>query len=302
MSEDGTVPHRLRGSLAGRTRYDRAGQGQPVVLLHGLGMKAAIWAPQREALATEYDVIAPDMLGHGGSSLPPDEARLCDYSDQLLALLDGLGLAAAHLVGHSMGALISLDFALAHPERVLSVAALNGVYCRSAEQRAAALRRAAALAREGNLASPEDTLARWFGDPVPAALAPHAETARAMLGSVDPVGYARTYRVFAGSDAEHRGRLERLAMPALFMTGEFDPNSTPQMSRAMAAAAPFGRCEILAGERHMMTLTAPLLVSERIRAFHRDIAQGAFSADQAHSRTEHASSGRPAQTNLSSQG
>lgn len=299
MSEEGTVPHMLRGSLAGLTRYDRAGQGQPVVLLHGLGMKAAIWAPQREALARDYDVVAPDMLGHGGSSLPPEEARLSDYSDQLLALLDGLGLGAAHLVGHSMGALIALDFALAHPQRVLSVAALNGVYCRSAEQQAAALQRAAALAREGNRASPDDTLARWFGDPVPPALAPHAATARAMLGSVDPVGYARTYRVFAGSDAEHRGRLERLAMPALFVTGELDPNSTPQMSRAMAAAAPFGRCEILAGERHMMTLTAPLLVSERIRAFHRDVAEGAFSANRQHTDANPPSSGRPVITRMS---
>ena len=78
MSEEGTVPHRLRGSLAGLTRYDRAGQGQPVVLLHGLGMKASIWAPQREEFARDYDVVAPDMLGHGGSSLPPEEARLSD--------------------------------------------------------------------------------------------------------------------------------------------------------------------------------------------------------------------------------
>lgn len=282
MSDEGTIPHRLRGSLRGVTRYSRAGRGRPIVLLHGLGMRASIWSPQVEALARDYDVVTFDMLGHGGSSLPPEDAVLSDYSDQLLSLLDGLGIAAAHIVGHSMGALISLEFALAHPERVLSIAALNGVYCRSPEQRAAALRRAAALATEGNLASPDDTLARWFGDPVPAALAPHAETTRAMLQTVNPAGYARTYGVFASADAQHHGRLERLAVPALFMTGEFDPNSTPGMSHAMAAAAPCGRCEILAGERHMMTLTAAALVTERLRSFHREAARQALAATASH--------------------
>uniref|UniRef100_UPI001EF8B941 alpha/beta fold hydrolase n=1 Tax=Stenotrophomonas maltophilia TaxID=40324 RepID=UPI001EF8B941 len=61
-------------------------------------------------------------------------------------------------------------------------------------------------------------------------------------------------------------------VPALFMTGECDPNSTSDMSRAMADAAPRGRLAILPGQRHMMTMTAPLDVAERLRAFHRDVA------------------------------
>lgn len=274
MSED-TIRHRLRGGQDGATRYGRAGRGEPLVLLHGLGMTSSIWAPQVAALRDAYDVVTPDMLGHGGSSLPPADPALADYADQLVSLLDALRIPAAHIAGHSMGALIALEFALTHPGRILSVAALNGVYCRTAEQKAAALRRAAALETD-EAPSPGDTLARWFGDPVPVALTRQAEIARGMLESVDPVGYARTYRLFAGADEQHRGKLEQLAVPALFMTGECDPNSTPDMSRAMAAAAPRGQLAILPGERHMMTMTAPLEVAERLRAFHRDVAlQGA---------------------------
>jgi pimeloyl-ACP methyl ester carboxylesterase len=164
-----------------------------------------------------------------------------------------------------MGALVALEFALRRPERVRGVAALNGVYCRTPEQRAAVERRAHAL--EGGSGSPEETIARWFGDPVPPALIHQAESARKHLRSADPVGYARAYRLFAVSDEAHRGRLEGLAVPALFMTGELDPNSTPAMSRAMAAAAPNGRCEVLPGERHMMPMTAPEAVNARLRAF-----------------------------------
>ena len=230
-------------------------------------MNASVWRAQIDALSADYDVVAYDMLGHGGSRLPPADPRLSDYAGQLLALVDGLDLAAFHVVGHSMGALVSLEFALAHPERVRSVVALNAVYCRTPEQKAAVLHRASALEAPEPSDSPEATIARWFGDPVPSSLAAEAEMVRRLLLSVDRAGYSRTYRLFAKSDEVHRGKLERLSVPALFMTGELDPNSTPAMSRAMSAAARNGRCEIIPGARHMMTVTAPQEVNRRLRAF-----------------------------------
>jgi flavin reductase (DIM6/NTAB) family NADH-FMN oxidoreductase RutF/pimeloyl-ACP methyl ester carboxylesterase len=261
------VPHRLRGGSDGVTTGLRAGAGAPVVLVHGVGMAAEIWQPQIAALSGGHEVIACDLLGHGGSSLPPEDPELADYAAQLLAVMDGLGLARAHVVGHSMGALVALELALLHPGRVLGVVALNAVYCRSPAQRRAVQARAAGLAAAGDPGATAATIARWFGDPVPAALAGAAETARRLLGSVDPVGYARTYGLFARADEAHRGRLPGLAVPALFLTGADDPNSTPAMSEAMAAAAPHGRCEIVAGERHMMALTADAEISRRIAGF-----------------------------------
>ena len=131
------------------------------------------------------------------------------------------------------------------------------------------LRRAQSLEADGNPSTNEGTIARWFGDPVPSELADQAEVVRGLLRCVDPVGYARTYRLFAESDEAHKERLKDLAIPALFMTGELDPNSTPAMSRAMADAAPQARCDIVPGVRHMMSLTAPDEVNARLRAFGR---------------------------------
>jgi len=272
-TDGGLIPHRLRGAVAGTTRYRREGRGAPLLLLHGLGMNGSVWAPQVEALRGSYDVVTFDMLGHGGTSLPPRDATLTDYADQVLSVMDALGIESAHLAGHSMGALISLEVALTHPQRVRSVAPLNGIYGRTPEQRAAALQRAAMLAMATAPTDPTDTLRRWFGEPVPPQWRPAADTARALLESVNPQGYAITYRLFAESDSRHRGRLQTLRMPALYMTGEFDPHSTPEMSRAMAEETPSGRCEIIAGERHMMTLTAPALIAARLQVFHADIAE-----------------------------
>jgi flavin reductase (DIM6/NTAB) family NADH-FMN oxidoreductase RutF len=266
-SETFRIAHTLRGEIAGATSGIRAGKGEAVILVHGVGMAADIWAPQVETLSRGYNVVAYDMLGHGGTTLPPADPRLSDYADQLLSVMNGLGIAQAHIVGHSMGALVVLEFALSHPERASSVTALNAVYCRTAEQRAAVQKRAASL-EAGNPANAlEATITRWFGDPISDRLAAAAAKTRHFLQSVDPVGYARTYGLFASTDDAHRSRLQTLRVPALFMTGEGDPNSTPAMSLAMAEAAPDGRCEIVPGERHMMALTAPDEISARLLGF-----------------------------------
>lgn len=268
-TEFGVAPFSARDGAAGLTAWRRSGRGTPVVLIHGVGMRADVWAPQMAALAARHDVIAYDMLGHGASSLPPEAPGLADYADQLRALLDHLGVAAAHVVGHSMGALVALEFALTHPTRTLSLVALNAVYRRSPAQRAAVEARAEALDGVGGVegGASAGTLARWFGAPVPADLAPVVAAVEARLATVDPVGYARTYRLFACSDDAHVGRLATLAVPALFMTGADDGNSTPAMSEAMAADAPHGRVEILPGARHMMALADAEAVNARLLAF-----------------------------------
>ncbi|MEW6345918.1 MAG: alpha/beta fold hydrolase [Pseudomonadota bacterium] len=239
-----------------------------VVLIHGVGMNQSVWSSQIEPLtAAGYRVAAYDMLGHGESALPTAAPTLDEYASQLNALLDAMGVERAHVVGHSMGALVALEFALTHPQRTLSVVALNAVYDRTPAQREAVMTRAATLGDPPFDTGIDATLSRWFGDPVPRHLTQAAQAVRALLLSVDPIGYARTYQLFARSDDAHVGRLAGLAVPALFLTGECDPNSSPAMSRAMAAAAPLGHAEIIANERHMMNVTDPGRVNERLLAF-----------------------------------
>ena len=95
--------------------YREAGQGAPVVLIHGVGLQSAAWGPQVEALAKTNRVIALDMPGHGGSSPLTDGATLPDFVAWLHRALDALGLNQVSLAGHSMGALITLGFAATPP-------------------------------------------------------------------------------------------------------------------------------------------------------------------------------------------
>lgn len=262
-------PDATRSGKAGATAFTVTGRGDPVVLVHGVGMDQAFWAPQVADLARDFTVVTLDMLGHGHSDLPAADVTLADYARQVADLLDHLGLPAAGVVGHSMGALVALEFALRWPRRTRRVAAVNAVFQRSPAQREAVMARARSL--DGVTVPPvEPTLARWFGDPPPAPLEALAADVGRVLGRVHPLGYARTYRLFATSDAVHAERLPGLRPPALFLTGELDPNSTPAMSEAMARLAPRAQLDVVPGARHMMNLTHPERVTGSLRRFLSD--------------------------------
>ncbi|MDX8477218.1 alpha/beta fold hydrolase [Mesorhizobium sp. VK24D] len=256
-----------RAAAPDGTSFIRAGSGTPVLFIHGVGMNAAIWQPQIERMADRWDIIAIDMLGHGRSPLPPQAPELADYAGQAIRLLDHLGLKSVSVVGHSMGALVAQELALLAPERVSRIVSLNAVFRRPPELAEAVRERAAALTGRGDAAGAAQTIARWFGHPVPDGLTAAAAKTAAALSEVDPEGYARTYRLFARADSDHADRLPTLAVPALFMTGSEDRNSSPAMSAAMARLAPHGRCTVLTGQRHMMAVADSELTTRHIADF-----------------------------------
>lgn len=97
--------------------YVDHGSGVPVVLLHGGGLDHRMWAPQMNAFPG-HRVIAPDARGHGGSSSADTPFRLVD---DVVGLLDALGLSEAVVVGLSMGGGTAVDLAVEYPDRVLGL-------------------------------------------------------------------------------------------------------------------------------------------------------------------------------------
>ena len=111
-----------------RLHYDEYGEGPPVILVHGLACGRRMWWRQRMSFAGRYRVVMPDLPGHGLSETPDDPRAYAEdvFADDLIALLDRLGIGKAAFVGFSMGAGISLNLAVRHPERV-SALVLVGV-------------------------------------------------------------------------------------------------------------------------------------------------------------------------------
>jgi (E)-2-((N-methylformamido)methylene)succinate hydrolase len=256
-----TFPIPPRSETIHGTAFVDVGGGEPVLLVHGVGLRLEAWAPQIGSLAATHRVIAVDLPGHGASSPIAPGSGLTAFIDWFTTTLDDLGLDSVSVAGHSMGALIAGGCAVTAPERVRRVALLSAVHRRDRTAASAVRARAAEIA--SGKVDPVAPLARWFADEC-VATEPYL-LVKEWLTTVDVEAYATAYGAFAEGDDLYSDRWPDVACPALLLTGELDPNSTPQMSRDLAAAAPHAEACIVAGHRHMVNMTAPDEVTAALR-------------------------------------
>ena len=108
--------------------YYRAGEGEAVLLVHGITTYSFIWEGIYSRLAEEYDVIALDLLGCGDSDMPLDVSySLTSHAERIKGLLDDLGIEKVHFVGHDLGGGIGQIFAVNNPDRIYDLALVNTV-------------------------------------------------------------------------------------------------------------------------------------------------------------------------------
>jgi len=101
-----------------RIYYESHGQGDPLILIRGLGSNADHWYAQVPELSQHYRVIIFDNRGIGRSSDPAGPFTIADMAADTLALMDGLGIEQAHILGLSMGGMIAQEIAIRRPQRL----------------------------------------------------------------------------------------------------------------------------------------------------------------------------------------
>ena len=102
----------------GIIHYETAGEGRPLVLLHGIGSNSRSWRRQLDGLSSHFKVIAWNAPGYGQSSGPVGRPSIRFYADRLRGLLDALGLKSIFLLGHSIGGVVAQEFYRTNPEYV----------------------------------------------------------------------------------------------------------------------------------------------------------------------------------------
>jgi pimeloyl-ACP methyl ester carboxylesterase len=221
-----------------------------LVLLHGVGLDHTMWEPVAALLAGDFEVITPDLPGHGLRAPVPEGVTLGDLADGVAAELR----PRSHLVGFSLGALVAQHIARYRPGLVATLTSVSSVCRRTPEEREAVLARLRA-AEDDLAASTAASLQRWYdGTGVDRAWVRRTE---ATLMANDRASFLRCYRVFATADAEIGAELERIAVPALAVTGQHDPGSTLEMTYRLAAAVPGCRAVVIPDARHMLPLERP---------------------------------------------
>ena len=253
------------------TSYKIFGDRPPtLIFIHGVGMCNEIWAPQVEYFSKKYQVITYDFLGHGQSPLPKNEPTLDDYVEQLNNLVDSIGVSNFSLVGHSMGAIISVAFARKFPLKVNALVALNIVFNRSEKAQKDVLLRANQVLESNKILNIEKTLERWFKNNISSAEMNKIDKVRNWLKNTSPKGYGEAYRLFALSDKVFVNNLYQLKLPILYLTGNKDPNSTSLMSDQISQETPNSSSKSVDGEAHMMSYIAANKVNPIIEQFFTD--------------------------------
>lgn len=231
-----------------------------VALLHGVGLDHTMWEQVTALLTDEFEVIAPDLPGHGSRAPAPEGITLTELAD---GLADDLP-PGVHLVGFSLGALVAQHLALHRPEIPRTLTSVSSVCRRTPEERAAVLDRLR-TAEADFRASATRSLRRWYdGTDVPLDQVRRTE---ATLLANDPASFLSCYRVFATADAEIGPDLGRITVPALAVTGEEDPGSTPEMTHRLAEALPHCRAAVVPGARHMLPVERPRQLVDCLTAF-----------------------------------
>ena len=237
--------------------YRAAGEGPPLVLLHGIGSGSASWEAQFDGLSPRYRVIAWDTPGYGGSDpLPGERPSSAAYGDAVADLLDGLGLEKVHLLGHSLGGLIAAAFSARHPERLSSVALSDaaGGYLNSPEE--IRVGRLKARIEAMNTLGPAE-VARKRAREVLSPSAPEEtyEKVVRVQSRLRPDGYAQAARMLHNSDIF--ADAATIEVPALVMYGSEDTVTPEALGRDIAAAINGARYLTLEGLGHASYVEGP---------------------------------------------
>ena len=228
-------------------------QPLPIVLLHGVGLDHTMWEPLQAELAalTGRPVVALDLPGHGGQPPLTAPATLAGLAADVAERMPG----PAHVVGFSLGALIAQHLAVHCPELVATLTSVSSVCSRTPEE-AASVRSRLENARADFAGSVEASIGRWYPDGSGVDGGTVAGTRATLLANSEQ-SYLYAYEVFATADAEIGPELGRISLPALAVTGELDPGSTPEMTRRLGRAVPGSRTVIVPGARHMLPVEQP---------------------------------------------
>ncbi len=245
--------------------YRVEGEGEPLVMVHGVGGDSGNWDGVVAALLPRFRAIRLDMSGHGRSGLITAPCTVQDLARDVTDVMDALGVRAAAIAGFSLGGLIAQAIALESPDRVKKLALIATVAGRTPEERARSAARIEVVREKGlaNIAAGNREF--WFSD---AFRRDHPEVVEARVRqfmACDPVSYLHAFAVFAKGD--FAARLQEIRVPTLVLAGEFDPAATARMARLMHERIAGSRLEILADMRHALLIECPQRVAALMAEF-----------------------------------
>ena len=240
------------------------GDGDAVVMIHGLGGTSNSWHPQVGPLSRFFRVVRLDLEGSGRSPAT-GTLSIASFVSDVVAVMDELDIPAAHLCGHSMGTIVCQHLAAAQPERVKSLALL-GPLAEPPEPARQAIRDRAAVARKNGMVPIADSLVEVAISAETSAHYPAAAAfVREILMRQDAEGYARTCEALADAMSAD---LASISCSTLLITGDEDGVSPPPAVKALKERIKGSRFFVLPGCGHWTPIEKPTQVNGTLFNFY----------------------------------
>ena len=233
-----------------------------VVLSNSLGADRAMWDPQVPALAERFRVVTYDTRGHGASPVPDGPYSLDDLVDDVVALLDRLGVERASFAGLSLGGMTGMRLAAREPARVDRLALLCTSALLGPRQNWLDRARTARTAGTGELAPV--VVGRWFTPEFAAAEPATVARMQAMIAAQPGEGYAGCCEAIA--DMDLRADLPSISAPTLVISGWQDPATPPEHQQAIVDGIPGAELLTVSPGAHLANVEQPLQVTGALLA------------------------------------
>ncbi len=240
--------------------------GPVLVFINSLGCDLRIWQEVIPAFTDRFRVVLYDKRGHGLSDAPPAPYTIDDHTDDLLALLDHLGIGKTSLVGLSVGGMIAQRMAVQSPDRVQSIT----LCCTAAKIGTAELwaERIGAVETGGIEPIADAVLQRWFTPLFRETRADELAGWRNMLVRTPPGGYSGTCAAIRDTDL--RPDAGRIAVPTLCVAGDQDGSTPADLVKGTADLIPGARFALIEGAGHIPCVEKPDELSGLIKKHLRE--------------------------------
>jgi 3-oxoadipate enol-lactonase len=262
----------------------RWGTGEPLVLLHPLALAGAVWAPLATELADRFQVLAPDLRGHGDSDWDGRPFTVEDLARDVAAALDELDVPTVSLVGLELGGSVGIMFAGLFPSRTLSLvlAGTAAWYGPTAEADwPGRAERAGSTSRVEQAPSQVDG---WFSAEFADRRPDQVGRVARIFAETDSAAHAAAARALGALDA--RALLPAIQAPALVLAGAQDRITPPALAREVAAGIPAAAWLELPGLRQLSLVERPGLAEIIRRQVHGLPIPGALPGPSTPTTTE----------------
>lgn len=248
--------------------YTDEGSGDVLVLLHGFPLNRTMWKHQISEFAKTHRVIAPDLRGHGESSVTSGTVTMSNMANDVTQLLDHLNVdQPISLGGLSMGGYVAWEFWLQFPQRLRHLLLFDTRAVADTETVARARQMMAAQVVSAGASMAADAMLPKFVSPsTKENKSPLVDSVNAMILATDPEAIAATQRGMA----ERRDMTEllpRITTPTLVVCGEHDEISPVREMQGFAQVMPHAQFVEIAAAGHLAPLEQPAAVNMAVRNF-----------------------------------